>query len=786
MTDPIDRRRFLKATGAAGATAVYAGQAAGGSPSTGVVDRQFDRSGGLQDALVVFDANESVERLGELDLADGFHRYRVLPIGYTRLDPDQLSTVAGWDEVRRVKRAEELELYNTDESREAMAVNAAQNLGYTGAGVDVVVIDTGVNASHPGVDGRVESNWQYVDDPLGPRDEIWVDVGRGDSDELGHGMHCAGIVGGDGGGGTQGDYRGMAPDVRISAYSTTQAVYLPYVVGAWDHMLARADDPGVDFDPKVVSNSYGVARGMRYNPNDPVNVASWEAFQRGILPVWAQGNDGPETGTSNRFAKAPHVLGVAAAKVEPGTDEHREIVYFSSRGRDLALDVENDEPVEYDREATLANLKEFHALQDGKSQSLVDTGTFRGTLGPGANSSPVEEGVDEETNTTRHTLETTPNADLVDLTLTVDPPSQWIRVTVRDESGTEVAMMGEEPVHQHRTLTFDVDGGTEYTIELEPEVTAVAEYELDYEIIDKFEIDGGYSDVSLSDVGPVTLFRPGISTHGVSVLSTEDPHDALAPLEPFFGGTPTEPFYHRLSGTSMACPAGAGVAALVVEAYRKNHPDGADPNPADVIRIIENTTFQGRKDYTPVNTGAGFVDAKVAVELAEDVAAGADVPPSDLGVLVDPDTPLTFSAGGSREDDGSAFTAGQTDHVRVTVSSLGGDVGSTDEVEIYDVVPDSWKVYATMDAEQGSTDEDPDDGVKEVPLGTVTKSEVQDSDGGVTFEYLVQVPDQSGAYTLGPAVAEVTLTTDDGERTLTAEFGGTDTNYVVGASTAFF
>lgn len=155
-----------------------------------------------------------------------------------------------------------------------------------------------------------------------------------------------GSIGGDGAA-SDGQYAGMAPDARLSMHMAGQTVYVSYAVAAWDHLLARKDDPDVDFDAAVVSNSYGVARDIDYNPNDPVNVATWEAYRRGMVVAFAAGNDGPGPDTLSRFAKAPHVLCVGA------TNDEKAVTDFSSRGRTP----DEDRITNYGRKTALRELE---------------------------------------------------------------------------------------------------------------------------------------------------------------------------------------------------------------------------------------------------------------------------------------------------------------------------------------------------------------------------------------------------------------------------------------------
>ncbi|WP_458186924.1 S8 family serine peptidase [Haladaptatus sp. NG-WS-4] len=737
-TTRVDRRTVLKGVGTVAAGSMLARSARAGT-DTSTVDDELDLSAsGPHEVLVVFDSRESMGRLTNLDLPDGKHEYSVLPITYTTLSTDAIRTVAEWDGVRRVRKAVELDYFN-DDSRGAMGVDVVQReLGYDGSSVDAVVIDSGFSGPHPDFEGRLESNWQWVDDPLGTRDADWLDLGPdADTDDLGHGTHCAGIVAGDGSA-SDGQWRGMAPGARLSVYSVNQAVYLPYAIGAWDHVLARAADPDDDFDPAVVSNSYGVARDVRYNPNDPLNVATWEAFCRGIVPVFAAGNDGPDADTLSRFAKAPHVLCVAATR----DDEH--VTNFSSRGR---LPDENRE-TNYDRKKALRNLGKFHAaMTDG--QYVVDVGTWKGTVGPAADNGTT--GTDASTESEFYEWDAPPNADTLEFTLDVTPDGEQVRVSVHEgsEDGTVVAQMGEEPVHQHRTLTTDVDGGTTYWVEVEPMVSVVVDYTLDYESHEKVD--------EPEKRRPVGLYRPAVGTPGDMVMSTLGPTD---PLDAY--GTDTETYYGPMSGTSMACPAAAGVCVLVLDAARKN---GYEPSPIEVLNTVEATARDIHESYTPWNVGAGFVDAAAAVKRAESGEFGK----FNDTTLVDPDTPTTLSVRGSRADDGSTFTGGQTNQVDITVGSV------SHTATVRDTIPAEWTVESDYgDVTRVETTGD----VKHVYLGSVAPT-----DGEVTRTYFAEAPSETsetGDYSFGPATANAAKTDDEW-----VAFSESETNTVVGQDTSF-
>ena len=362
------RRRFLKVTGAAAvASAIpFSGTAAA---SGGLLDSAFDRTtNALQESLVVFDSNDDVDRLGTLNLVNGYHKFDVLPIGYTELSVSQLETVANWESVRNVRKNVELDYYNDDSRRVTGTDKVQSSMGYKGDGVHTAVIDSGVDGSHPDLQSCLVANWQWVGNPLGSP-TLWEQVGGLNTDTIGHGTHVSGSIAGDGTE-SNGKQRGMAPNADLTMYTAGETLYILKPVSAYDHLLSRVKNGTSDV--KIVSNSYGSSNGKKFQPDSALNVATWHAYQNDLLSVFAAGNSGPSTNTLNQYAKAPHVLGVAATK------DDKTVTNFSSRGR--KQDSTNT-PDNWDRKTALGNLAAHH---DGNGGSRP-YGLYRPGIGAPGN-----------------------------------------------------------------------------------------------------------------------------------------------------------------------------------------------------------------------------------------------------------------------------------------------------------------------------------------------------------------------------------------------------------------
>ncbi len=225
------------------------------------------------------------------------------------------------------------------------AANAGLPLSGKG-NFSVVVNDSGIDATHADLmfGEHVIQNVQIVTDANTPNAVVEVDpalygftplgfvenVPNTDT-HIGHGTHCAGIVGGNGVR-SGGKFMGVAPGAKLIGTGSGAVQYILAALGGFEWTLANR----ARYNIRVISNSWGSSGP--FVPDDPINVASKRMSDRNIVVVFAAGNEGPGPDTHNPYAKAPWVVSVAAGRKEGG------LASFSSRGTSKAQRLANSDP----------------------------------------------------------------------------------------------------------------------------------------------------------------------------------------------------------------------------------------------------------------------------------------------------------------------------------------------------------------------------------------------------------------------------------------------------------
>jgi serine protease AprX len=771
----MDRRTVLKGTGAAAATSLFATTGAAAGISN--IDDAFDlESDALQEALVVLEPGADYAVLDRFDLPLGTYEMEALDIVYTKATGATLQRIAGLQQVRYVEANRDLEWHNGDAqiTTNAGTVQDRFDLGYTGDGVHVAVIDSGIDAYHPDLQNRLKHNYQYVDPLSVSGSAMWQDVGVADTDDIGHGTHCSGSIVGEGN--QNPEYEGMAPDADLTVYAAGAGLSILAAVGAYDHLLQNhtrsefeAGNIPEDEVVHLTSNSYGATGGADFNPVGASELATWEAFNAGITVVGSAGNSGPGENTLGAAKTAPYILCVAAShdgQGESGMDATVRPTDFSSRGRP------DDN---HDRALALQNVRDFHeALNEDSGGSRPTTHKARSqdvTVGPGTDAGGIAGGPGVG-DSTYVSIEIKDDAtEFLDIEVSWTPNQQDLDIFLY-EGDTAAAQSGEnDPIAAstsgspgERIQKGGIEPSNSYTLEINPWANVASQATVT--ITEKGASSGD------PVTGPYGLYRPSVIAPGSGVISTMGV-SALKAAEATYGATPDETgaFYSALSGTSMSCPVTSGVVCQVMEAYYRNNA-GEFPSPEQVFRLMEGGATpspEKQSGYTPYNAGAGMVNALRSVRFAEQ----GFVPSYDQINLATEGELEFLSATGSRVDDGSLFTGGQTNKVDITIETLSHEV-----VEAREVMPDGWTVVGTGDNVTAS-----DDGTR-VTFDTAVVNQATAEDTSASFSYFVEAPsgaDETGSATFGPVEVK-SDETDDGD-VFVGVSGTSSTEFVLGPST---
>ena len=231
------------------------------------------------------------------------HTYQSLFHGFSvKIAPSDIGKLSRIPGVQRIYPVGKVDLNqaqptDTPDQQDWLARTGAdylQNqLGLSGKGMRVAVIDTGVDYTHPDLGGcfgpgcRVTMGYDLVGDAYDGTNDPVPD--RDPMDCEGHGTHVSGIIGANGHG-QAGHVTGVAPQVTLHMYRVfgcTGPTTVDNIVAALEMALSDGAD--------IVSMSIGGA--YEDWAEAPAAMASDRLVRKGIVVVAAAGNNGAAGGT---------------------------------------------------------------------------------------------------------------------------------------------------------------------------------------------------------------------------------------------------------------------------------------------------------------------------------------------------------------------------------------------------------------------------------------------------------------------------------------------------------
>ncbi len=208
-----------------------------------------------------------------------------------KMPVSEVERIAEMESVDYIDIARPVRLLN-DVSREITHVDAVQSgealdRSYTGEGVVVGIVDTGIDFNNINFkDDEGNSRVKRAYDSYGTYSSP-DEIAKLTTDATGesHGTHVAGIAAG---GFTANNYQGMAPDADLYLCGLGSNLYTTTIISQAEKIVSYAKEQGM---PAVVNMSLGYTTGP-HNGTDPVAQALDRLSGEGAIFVIASGNEG--------------------------------------------------------------------------------------------------------------------------------------------------------------------------------------------------------------------------------------------------------------------------------------------------------------------------------------------------------------------------------------------------------------------------------------------------------------------------------------------------------------
>ncbi len=588
------------------------------------------------------------------------------PTGFivAEMPVDRLGELATKDYIARLDTAEQMLEPQNDLAAAAINADDVWGSGYTGEGVRIAVLDSGLDTSHPDIPAPVASkdysNWPVLDDTIA-------------NSVTGHGTHVTGSALGRGtqSAGAASEYKGMAPGADLVFLKIGNDTTGSASLDAMTNAIKAAVDT---YDADIITMSYG-GWGDYHDGTRQTAQAVDYAFSQGAVVFISAGNDADAGEHYSGTASAHSTTGFIQVDVTGSTGGNAglgfNLVWFDglAESNDLTLTY-------YDSAQTALG----NSWAGDQEESWKGTEHELSGYGPEAGWYYYL-----PSGSSTYYLKVTNNSDnqqffhiyfdgIASGGASVEFHSPDPFYTLSSPADAEDAIAVGAYTSRKNWTAYD---GTSYHF-VNPELTVGT--------MAYFSSRGPRVD----DGAPQ---KPNIVAPGSAIISARDqdvypwPGGASA----YFidndgldlnGSGPAD--YYVMQGTSMASPIAAGAAALLLE---------ADPelkgHPADVRSLLQSTASSA--DSNDDIDGYGLIDVQAAI-----AATAADYEADWLFmVYLDADNNLE-SAG--IDDFNEMETVGSTDNVKIVVQMDRAEQASSD-----DTSNGNWtgakRFYVTQDAD---------------------------------------------------------------------------------------
>ncbi|MBZ9635020.1 S8 family peptidase [Clostridium sp. FP1] len=195
-----------------------------------------------------------------------------------------------YNKVNVVNAQESTTAITLQEGKLEFPLNTANTTKYTGKGVKIAILDSGIDINHADLKGKIIGGYDFVENK-----PIYMD---GD-DRRGHGTHVAGIAA------ANGEMKGIASEASLLIYRVVTKDKEQHYKNIVEAMKKAVQDGA-----QVINIS---SRVDSYTPGDALDIEIKKAKEQGIIVVKSNGNTGPEIWTTSDLACSPDVISVGNA-----------------------------------------------------------------------------------------------------------------------------------------------------------------------------------------------------------------------------------------------------------------------------------------------------------------------------------------------------------------------------------------------------------------------------------------------------------------------------------------